>query len=256
VSVLSTLLFDCVELRERVQNVKLNEKQLIKLVEAYNTCMGKTSINYAASESDVKVRVGIATGINISNIKFSNADGKNSYLDGSFDGSTTMIIGLSLHVFSPVVSKRFSIQGDAFYFKSNYKSFASNGTTTSYVTIDLEQLKLPISLRYQVAGKKITPYANLGVSTTFNLSSSSPLTTNYKVGSRIETVFTKDALNTNALQLGFWGGLGISTSIHKKINVFTEMRYEYTNGIVDRGNEDDLASSIENIQIVFGVRMQ
>jgi len=94
------------------------------------------------------------------------------------------------------------------------------------------------------------------VSTTFNLSSSSPLTTNYKVGNRIETVFTKDALNTNALQVGFWGGLGISGAIHKKLNVFTELRYEWTNGIVDRGNEDDFASSIENIQIVFGIRMQ
>ena len=75
VSVLSTLLFDCVELRQRVQNVSLAEKQLIKLVEDYNKCTGKASITYGASEPRVKVRVGIAGGINISNIKFSNADG-------------------------------------------------------------------------------------------------------------------------------------------------------------------------------------
>jgi hypothetical protein len=239
VSVLSMLLFDCVELRQRVQNISLSEKQLIKLVEDYNRCMGKTSITYRASEPPVKVRVGIAGGINISNIKFSNADGKNDYLNGSFDGSSTLIIGLSLDVFAPGVSKQFSIHGEVLYTKSNYESINSStgnsGPKTSHLTIDLEQLKIPLGLRYTFLEKRITPYMNLGMSSTFNLSSSSPLITNYQLANRIETVFTKDALNTNSLQFGFWGGVGLSKSIHKKLNLFTEIRYEWTNGIVDRG---------------------
>jgi hypothetical protein len=257
VSVLSPLLFDCVELRQRVQNISLTEKQLIKLVEDYNKCTGNASITYKASEPHVKVRIGIAGGINISNIKFSNADGVNDYLDGSFDGSSTLIIGLSLNAFAPGVSKRFSVQGEVLYTKSNYENAASNdkGTKTSHVTIDLEQLKIPIGLRYTFPETKITPYMNLGMSTTFNLSSFSPLTTNYKLANRIETVFTKDALNTNALQIGFFGGLGITKAIHKKLNLFTEIRYEWTNGIVDRaGGDQSLASTIQNIQITFGVR--
>ena len=166
VSVLSTLLFDCVELRQRVQNVSLTEKQLIKLVEDYNKCTGNASITYEASEPHVKVRVGIAGGINMSNIKFSNADGNNDYLDGSFDGSSTLIIGLSLNVFAPGVSKRFSVQGDVLYSKSNYENTAGNdnGTKSSHVIIDLEQLKIPLGLRYTFPEKKITPYMNFGMS--------------------------------------------------------------------------------------------
>jgi Outer membrane protein beta-barrel domain len=261
VSVLSTLMFDCVELRQRVQNISLVEKQLIKLAEDYNRCMGQVSITYGASEPHVKVRFGIAGGINKSNIKFSNADGKYDYLGGSFDGSSTLIIGLSLDVFAPGVSKRISIHGEVLYTKSNYESVNSStgnsGPKTSHVTIDLEQLKIPLGLRYTFPEKKITPYMNLGMSSTFNISSSSPLTTNYKLANRIETVFTKDALNTNTLQVGLWGGVGISKSIHKKLNLFTEIRYEWTNGVVDRGSEDQsLASSIQNIQITFGIRMK
>jgi hypothetical protein len=194
VSVLSPLLFDCVELRQRVQHVSLTEKQLIKLVEEYNKCTSNTFVTYEASEPQVKVRVGIAGGINISNIKFSNADGNYDYLAGSFEGSSTLIIGLSLNAFAPGVSKRFSVQGELLYSKSNYENSASNGsgTKTSYVTIDLQQLKIPLGLRYTFPEKKFTPYLNFGISSTFNLSSSSPLTTNYKLANRIETVFTKD----------------------------------------------------------------
>jgi len=257
VSVLSPLLFDCVELRQRVQNVSLSEKQLIKLVEDYNKCTGNASITYEASEPHVKVRFGIAGGINISNIKFSNADGNYDYLSGSFDGSSTLIIGLSLNAFAPGVSKRFSVQGELLYSKSNYENSTgnANGTKTSHITIDLEQLKIPLGLRYTFPEKKITPYMNFGMSSTFNLSSSSPLTTNYKLANRIETVFTKDAVNTNDLQFGFFGGLGISKAVHKKLNLFTEIRYEWTNGIVDRaGGDQSLESSIQNVQITFGVR--
>ena len=132
------------------------------------------------------------------------------YLDGSFDGSSTLIIGLSLNVFQPGVSKRFSVQGEVLYSKSNYENAASNagsnGTKTSYVAIDLSQLKIPLGLRYTFPEKKITPYMNFGMSSTFNLSSSSPLTTKYKLANRIETVFTNDAVNTNDLQFGFLGG--------------------------------------------------
>jgi len=93
------------------------------------------------------------------------------------------------------------------------------------------------------------------MSPTFNLSSSSPMTTNYKLANRIETVFTTDAVNTNDLQFGFFGGLGLSKAVHKNLNLFAEIRYEWTNGIVDRaGGDQSLESSIQNIQITFGVR--
>src|SRR5688572_31290867 len=130
VSFLSTLLFDCVDLRQRVQNVSLTEKHLIKLVEDYNKCTGNASITYEASEPHVKVRIGIAGGVNISNIKFSNAYGNYDYLAGSFDGSSTLIIGLSLNAFAPGVSKRFSVQGELLYSKSNYENSACNANGT------------------------------------------------------------------------------------------------------------------------------
>ncbi|HEX6226299.1 MAG TPA: outer membrane beta-barrel protein [Chryseolinea sp.] len=257
ISVLSTLLFDCVDLRQRVQNVSLTEKQLIKLIQEYNKCIGKDFATYSPSEPLVKLRVGVSAGINVSNLEFSNADGKYDYLDGGFEGSSTLIIGLSLDVFVPGVSKRLSLQTGALYSKSNYANTATHGTKTSYVTIDLEQLKVPFGLRYTFAEKRFTPYLNAGMSTTFNLSSSVPLTTNYKIVNRIETVYTKDALNVNSLQVGFWGGFGIGKSISKKLDIFTEFRYEGTNGIVDRSEQDqNLSSSIKNIQITLGVRMK
>lgn len=257
VSVLSTLLFDCVDLRARVQNVNLTEKQLVKLVQDYNKCMSKDFVTYSPSEPPVKLLFGVSAGINVSNIEFSNADGKYDFLDGSFEGSSTLIIGLSLDVLAPGLSRRLSLQTGAHYSKSNYANAASHGTKTSYVTIDLEQLKVPFGLRYTFPEKKITPYLSAGMTTTFNLSSSVPLTTNYKIVNRIETVFTKDALNVNSLQVGFWGAFGMARSITEKLDIFTEFRYEGTNGIVDRSEQDQkLSSSIKNIQITLGARMK
>jgi hypothetical protein len=258
---LNWLLFDCVDLRERIQKIRLIERELISLIEDYNQCTGKPAITYNASKPWMKLEMGMVGGLNISNLEFATSADKFKHLKGSFDVSKSPVIGLSFDILSPRLSERFSFHGDVLYIKSKYENvniFTSYySTERDYVTIELHQLKIPVGVRYTFPEKKITPYFNMGISTTLNLKSGS--TWIQELEGNFNDVFIRhdkdQALPIKGNQLGFWGGLGAIKSITKKLRAFVEVRYEQTNGTSYMSYRDeDLRSKIQNFQITLGIR--
>lgn len=258
IATLSMLLFDCPEIRGRIQNTKLNERHLSNLVEDYNRFKGKTSITYKAKKPWARATIGATAGFNTSQLSFKQYVGY-EYLTGNFDVSNSPIAGISLNFSSPRISERISFRSDILYLESDYYKYGESTFSTSikrnYVTIELQSLKIPIGFQYTFPKKKFTPYLNIGISATKHLSSDSEWIQEVE-GIGGEESFTAEALEIKNGQLGVWGGCGVTTSISKKLNTFLELRYEHTDGLsqpVIHGL-DALQSNITNIQILIGIR--
>jgi hypothetical protein len=233
IGTINMLVFDCAEISTKVQKTELNEKSLTNLIEDYNRCKGGPNITFKAKKPWTKAIVGVTGGLNVSQLNFDAILGY-EHLAGDFEISKSPVIGISLDIFSPRLSERFSFHGDLLYLTSKYYNYSlfnnSSSTERNYVTIELQQLKIPIGIRYTFPKREFTPYFNVGLSSTIHLSSNSKWVQEIESNSVVQT-YNNQALTINANQLGLWGGCGVSKSVNSKINAFIELRYERTDGV-------------------------
>jgi hypothetical protein len=228
------------------------------LVEDYNRCRGEPSTTFKAKKPWTKAIVGVIGGLNVSQLEFKPNVGF-EHLTGSFEISKSPMVGISLDILSPRFSERFSFHGNAFYFTSKYYSYtlisSDASTKRNYVTIELQQIKIPIVFRYTFPERNFTPYFNIGISSTVHLNSSSDWIQEVESNNVVET-FKNEALSIKKNQLGIWGGLGVIRSINNNLNVFVELRYEQTDGVSQNSIQPhaDLQSAIANFQVLIGIR--
>ena len=232
------------------------------LVEDYNKCIGAPSITYKAARPWVKTYFGLTAGMSVSTLHFESGDPAYDYLAKSFDPSTLPMIGISFDLIAPRINERVSFHGDLLYTSSKYKGFreVENSLTTdrNYSTIELQEMKIPMGFRYVFPEKKITPYFNLGISTTFNLGIHSTLIkeTEYIASHTVITTQKEALTDIRGYQLGFWGGLGLMKSVNKKLKAFIEVRVEQTNGLSKYASSKigQLDSRLLNLQVMVGIR--
>jgi Outer membrane protein beta-barrel domain len=261
IATLNMLLFDCPDMTTRIKKVTINEWPLTAVVEGYNKCKGSPGVVYKANKPWFKFVAGMAGGINISQITFDAEASGYEHLLGTFETSKSPIIGGSFEFLSPRLSERISIHADLLYTPSWYHHFSlveGNSTTQrNYVTIKLHQLKIPVGIRYTFSGKKIAPFFNAGFSGTIHLSTSSTWKKEIESDVYVHTVYD-DALKITKGQMGFWGGLGFVTPVHKKLDAFVEVRYEQTEGITLLHDliAAPLKCGITNFQITIGLRVK
>lgn len=259
IAIMNMLLVDCSELSARIPKVHLTERQLTELIEDYNTCKGVPFVTYKTEKPWVKTYIGVTGGGNFSKLDFIVNEPAYKYLDGTFSTSKTPLAGLSLDITSPRLNERLSFHADFFYLNSKYYLYSITNTSSSithdYISIELQQIKVPIGIRYTFPEKAITPYFNVGASNTVNINSSSSWIREIESGNTVNT-YTNDALDITRNQLGFWGGIGVLKSVSGNQNAFIELRYEQTNGITQQviQQQQYLKSSIMNVQILFGIR--
>jgi len=258
IGTINMVVFDCAEIRERVQKVRIVEKELTILIEDYNRCKGEPSITFKAKKPWTKVIVGMTGGLNISQLNFKANPGY-EHLVGNFEVSKSPMIGVSLDILSPRLSERISFHGDLHYLTSKYYNYtlfnSSSSVETNYVTIELQQLKVPIGFRYTFPKRNFTPYFNIGISSTIHLSSNSNWIQEVELKNNVVITNVSEALVMKNSQLGLWGGCGVLKAINDKLNAFIELRYEQTDGITPFSvDSQGLYSKISNIQIFIGIR--
>jgi hypothetical protein len=258
VGILNLLLSDCRELKLRIQKSILSEKPLTKLIEDYNICKGSPAIVFKAKKALVKLIVGATGGVNISNVHFKERGYSYEHLSGAFKTSKTPNLGLSLDILSPKFNERISFHADLVYMTTRHyqysRSTSALSMTINYVTIELQQLKLPLGVRYTFPEKTFTPYVNAGMCNTFHLSRHSTWIQEMESNHLVKTS-TREALPIKKGQLGFWGGIGVLKSISHKLNLSAEIRYEPTDGIVPFSLvSQQLQSKMTNLQINLGIR--
>jgi len=258
IGTLNMLLFDCSELSKAVHDIQLNEKALTTLIMDYNRCKGHKNIIYKAKKPWTKLVVGVTAGLNISRLNV-NPSIEYPALQSNFSDYKSAITGISFDVFSPRINERLSLHGDVFYVRSKYYQYDRYQPYVTierdYVTIDLQQIKIPIGIRYTFPTSGFSPYFNIGVSSTFNFRWRSQWI------QEIESIYTIETFTNNPLiipnqQFGIWGSCGVVKSITNKLNAFVELRYEQTNGISHGASDKHLEfiSKITNIQLLIGIR--
>jgi len=261
IGTINMLVFDCAELRTKVQKVRLTERNLTNLIEDYNQCKGDSSIVFKAKKPWTKTAIGVTGGLNISQLNFNTIPGY-EYLAGDFEGYNSPMIGASLDVLSPRLSERISFHADFLYLASTYYKYSQYSDNNfsdyrNYATIQLQQLKIPIGIRYTFPKRNFTPYLNVGVSSTIRLSSNSKLIQEVKFNSVVSTN-ENEAVPIRNAQFGLWGGCGVLKSLTDKFSAFVELRYEQTGGIAEphlANSNQELHSKVSNYQLLIGIRI-
>jgi hypothetical protein len=255
IGIMSIVFFDCDEIRSEVQTVKLTERSLTNLVEHYNRCQGGSSTTFKVNKPWTKFMIGLSGGLNISQLNFETVY---RHLAGNFETSKSPMAGISLDILSPKLNERISFHTEIIYLTSKYYSYSLNEnayyTIRDYVSIELQQLKIPVGFRYSFPMKSVSPYFNVGISSTIHLSSHSVWIQELESGGRV-TTDNYEALTIKKNQFGIWGGVGISKSVSRKLAAFTELRYEQTDGISQNSIPQAVApSEVSNFQIIIGIR--
>lgn len=256
ISTLSMLLFDCAEIRSSISSVHLTERSLTNLIEKYNRCMGVDVKPFKDKKSWTKVSVGIAAGINFSKLTVDASNNLSAYLAGPFEISPAPMAGLTLDISSPRLSERFSFKANIFYLNSKYRhdntshSDIASITQRDYVTIKLQQLKIPLGIQYTFPERKFTPFINAGVSNTLHLSSSS--TWEQEVTSDTDvSMYEKEPIHIKDNAFGFWGSVGVLRPVSNRFDASLEMRGEQTNGITK--GAQSMTSNLTNFQIILTI---
>lgn len=251
--VLNLLLSDSPEMSSRVPRTAFSEKSLTDLIEKYNKSMNSEVVVYKENKPWVHARFGVTGGFISSKITLEASNGLFDHL-GPFKRSGSPIFGVSFELLLPRTNERWSLHSDFLFTKSVNESYnvrTLTGTPTkNWVTIDLTHLKIPVGLRYTFQGEKVSTFINAGLSESFTLSSS----TNWiQTAYNITLVDNKEALEISKTQPGFWGGLGLMTSVGKGMNAYIEFRYEKTDGV---NSEDFFAvtkANVTNFQFIIGL---
>ena len=256
---LNMLLYDCPELRDEINEVKLRERALSMLIEAYNECKGVESIVFEADKPWAKVVPGIIVGISSSELHFGQRSP--AHLSGNFKTVGSPFVGISLDVLSPRITERMAFHVDILYLGSKYRHYNQQeiffSVRRNYVAVEIDQLKIPLGFRYIFRERMFTPYFNFGVSGTMHLNSRSTWVQEVEISGVVETA-ENEALPITRKQVGFWGGIGVLKSVNDKLNVFCEFRYEQTDGLSENSIfvASDLASTIKNFQVFLGLRLK
>jgi hypothetical protein len=261
VGVLNILLFDCVKLRSEIPKAKLDEKSLSHLIENYNKCKGETPVNYKSSKPWIRSYISVSGGINSSKVQFQKYVKDFNHLSGKFEGYTSPMLGVSANISSPRFSEKFSLNLDFLYVNTEYKGQGVVEDTyavhTNYMTIAIQSIKGQVGLRYTLPERKITPYLNGGISTTYHLKSKSSLVQEVESNNTVKTYETS-ALPISKQEIGIWMGIGGQMTIASKAKIFLEFRAEQTDGIssFNISSIPAIRSRVNNLQFIIGIRIK
>lgn len=255
IGILSILFSDCPKVKNSIPAVRLTEKRLTELVASYNECSGEPGITYKEHKPWVKLHLGIAAGFALSDIKFEdNITYFTEIYKGSFKNHKSLITGLDIDISSPRINERISFHGGLYYTKMSFLgSEIQEGIILEHndLFINLKQLKVPLGFRYTLPEKNLTPFINLGILNTFNLSSSFKWRQEKQSSNTVNT-YEYD-IGISDVKLGYWGGIGINKQIKNKLYGALELRYDRSLGANSDISRPVYKYSVSSIQLLMTI---
>lgn len=239
---LSFLLSDCKNIKEKLLKFSLNERNITQLIVEYNTCVGAESIAYKEKIPWFKMTTRVSTGYLISKLNI-NTEGDPilQHLASKFEPESSIIGGVTFDFSRPRVSNRISFNLGLFYVKNKYTTsntvLHESFFEENYITVDLEELKIPLGFTYTIPKKNIAPYVSTGITVNFPVSSNINWLKYNIYNNNDVTTNDKNGLAFDKIQYGFWGAIGINKKIMKTIELFLECRTSITFAkVYGRGN--------------------
>ncbi|MDX5348178.1 MAG: PorT family protein [Hymenobacteraceae bacterium] len=223
---------ECVVLINDIEKLKLNYRDIRKLFIKYNECAAKEELVYVEEQINSKATFGVYVAPSYSWVKVSGLH----YLDGvEMNTWANYAVGGFMNVTLPRINDKISLQLELQLSRRHFKA-ENYIKPTSYeeafysTNIELDYLKLPVLLRYQLPNPKFSPFLNVGISNGFAVKTVNKAVKESKTYG-IEKTEEIDAFQfIRKYQQGLLLGTGIAVPYGKRKAFFAEVRGEVTNG--------------------------
>lgn len=237
VGILNSLMAECTV---KADEARYEAKDIAKLVEKYNQCMGGASITAVPNRPWTLVNWQLAVGVEHSSLELS------SYPSDMFKPSVHAKVGLSMELSASKLNDKFFFVFECWYLQPVYQgSYDPQGPT--YTRVDYLTkgpiLKIPIGVRFNLLKEEKTLYFKLGVLGQINLKPESSITYESDSAGVVTTSRIGGTSKTDR-GMGFWASIGYQKAIHPKFRGFAELRAE----TLGKGY------TITNLSLLVGIR--
>jgi hypothetical protein len=261
--IINYLTSDCPKNIKSGRSVRLVEKPLTKLVEAYNDCMTYGSVSPKAAKPWLKVTVGAGAGLVVSQVYFDVPYYQNSsaLVPGAvYTRSATPSANVLFELSAPRIDERVSFYGGALFSSSNHTSYSEFSwpyvVQRHYTSIEAQKVSLPFGFKYLFSGSGLQPYVMAGGSYAHLLRGNalkkveeeSEWHGDVQVTEHVPFAFTSK-------QYGFWGGLGVEKQFRSSFRLFAELRVERSSGLaIQHDHRYSKASRIDQVSLMAGIK--
>ena len=270
---LKSLTNDCENVQARISTVRLREKSLTKFVNSYNICNSGKSVVNKSNLPWVLPVVGLKAMFRRSSLNFISDDNSGQdfrYItDADFDASNQIVPSLSFEFLFPRFNDRFSLQLEfsAVKHKHNGESIIPRSTFISTTLspfinqhfIEIKSVFIPISVKYVLIKRQVSPYLLVGINPTINYSKTSsriqensvtgePMPRRIDFGNQLQPRFKK-------IEFGLFLGVGLQKHFGERLAYFLESRFEFTDGFLENSLSPttDLKARRQNLYILSGL---
>lgn len=230
---LKSFLRDCNEFYT-IKTIKWNTKSLSDLIMNYNECVSPNeSSTYLGQKRKLKIRPGIVFGYRNLNLDVSDLqEPKRAYEQG--------ISSIQFGVYASLFYyRKLSLQIGALYNQLNSETEIEFTLGTLDVNHDISFIEIPVSLRYNLSGKRASPYLIFGVQSGIFLSGESSIAENI-----LDTPGPIENFDLDYNRVfGMHAGIGFSFQITNHMEGSLELNYART-GLIFDADEDIVLSGL------------
>jgi hypothetical protein len=239
VGMLTSVLNACAEVQPLIEKARLEQSDMIKVVNKYNACIAPAQVQVARTEDDVKTKVEklIIVGGTYTNATFSSSQSVDDYATkGDITPSLDVTGGIAFNITAAKLSNKLSLYTGVMYqqyrVEGKYKKDYAGGSYYTYdYYLEAKHIKVPAMIRYTWPKGKFRAYINAGAQAGFLLSADSNVKRYGKFGAQ-ENNYEFDMMpDYREIELGFIGGLGIKTEAFGKRSLSLELRQEKNHGL-------------------------
>ncbi|GAB3653989.1 hypothetical protein GCM10027594_27910 [Hymenobacter agri] len=232
-STLGTAFDACPTVRNKVVNLSFSRSGFIQLCQEYNACVGgrQTVSEVASSKKRSYFVLEAVAGAQASVLRF---DGAVPMHDIDIKGGVQPVFGLALQQYVPVLSNRFGVRLELLYQRQRYNQEIYVPTTYAYqayeeVRVSLDQVRLPLLLKYQPLNGRFRPFVEVGASFGFALNNSNEY--RYRAQpSATYSAWMPILESPRSIEEGILGGVGAALQLPNNRHLALELRVERTNG--------------------------
>ena len=248
---------ECPSIKEYIDDMSYNEKDLIKLFRDYYTCT--SDMTYSRTKNKLHVEIGPLGGVGLTNVTFKHAALYHSITpvaNADYQSSYLPVYGGFLELVFPKNHQKWSVFFEGLYSPLhitgeyiNQGSYPQNHTDY-HIDIAVDQALLSAAVRYKINIGILKVFFDVGI--TYGLTLSSKTTLNavqYYLGTVYEYP-EAEAIGIKDSEESAFAGAGI-----KLTRLSFEVRYKIGDGITIPGTEISTETKTEQLSFVLGLRI-
>jgi hypothetical protein len=232
---LFTVFKDSEKVRNQVDSIKYNQKSLIKITKAYinEICTGDDCINFEKDFNLKRPRFGIYSGVQLSKITWKTGEKSNLL--------TTVPVGIFLNVPLSLINDRLSFQVELATSSLKHNQLYSNILdSVIYMEMKYKTLGIPVLLKYEIKGKRVSPSIAIGKEMGFFINSD--------VAIRYTNTSQDDLVLHETQRGGWFFEAGLDYKLGPKFSLFSNIRVQSYSNLILLSKEQRVAYSdaVEN----------